>query len=77
MCQDFGAKILNFFKFHIQCWIMARTKFTIKKTRLPPNPFNKVNAHDVHLLDVQGIRQACIDHGKVMRHCTSECGSIC
>ena len=54
-----------------------RTKFTIRKTRLPPNPFNKVNAHGVHHLDVQGICQACNDHGKVMRHCASEHVSIC
>ena len=36
----------------------------IRKSKLPPNPFNKVNTHRVYLLNVQKLQQTCCVNGK-------------
>ena len=48
---------------------MARTKNTERKTGLVPNPFKKVNAHAVELLDVGKVQHMCELKGKDVRSC--------
>ena len=43
---------------------MARTKMSVQKSRLPINPFSRINAHGAQLLDVNRIQGLCQATGK-------------
>ena len=65
MCTN---KAQNFKSLLISCAFsagrMARTKMSVQKSRLPVNPFSRINAHGAQLLDVNRIQGLCQAAGK-------------